>query len=156
MRKHLKALIFILITQAAGIIGSLFTLNSIESWYAGLVKPVFTPPNWLFGPVWITLYTLLGISIFLIWEKRDDVPEAKKAIKWFFAHLVLNAIWTPLFFGAQLVLVALLVLISILITGVYVLIKFYRIKKIAGYLLIPYIAWIIVALYLNSGIYILN
>ena len=155
MNKFLQALGFILICQSAGVLGSLYTIYSIESWYRFLNKPPFIPPNWLFGPAWLTLYTLMGIAVFLIWQKREQAGT-KNAVVLFFIHLVLNAAWTPVFFGAQLVFVALLVIVSIFIFIIILMRMFYPIDKRASWLLAPYLVWVGFAIYLNLGIYILN
>ena len=90
-------IVFILLCQAAGILGSAYTIKSIPTWYKGLIKPSFNPPSWLFGPVWTLLYTLMAISGYLLWQN----PNSKLPVILFFVQLMLNAIWTPLFFGAK-------------------------------------------------------
>ncbi|MDX1607752.1 MAG: TspO/MBR family protein [Candidatus Spechtbacterales bacterium] len=155
MKKFFEAFGFILICQSAGFLGSFFTINNIESWYRFLNKPPFIPPDWLFGPAWLTLYTLMGISIFLIWQKRTE-EGARQAFILFFVHLVLNAAWTPIFFGAQLVSAALIVIVAIFIFIIILMRLFYPIDKRATWLLAPYLVWVGFATYLNLGIYLLN
>ena len=152
--KITKLILAILICQLAGIVGSIFTSPSIQTWYATLQKPVFTPPSWLFAPAWITLYTLMGISLYLVWNKRDK--RVKEAISIFFVQLVLNSIWSILFFGLQSPFLAFIEIIILWIAILFTILKFYRISKNAGLLLIPYIIWVSFALILNFSIWWLN
>src|SRR3989344_1960810 len=101
MYRILKALAFVLVSEAAGIIGSIFTISSIPTWYPTLNKPPFSPPNYLFGPVWTLLYALMGIAAFLVWEKGLKKKEVKKGLTLFFIQLVLNSLWSIIFFGFQ-------------------------------------------------------
>ncbi|MFH1473615.1 MAG: TspO/MBR family protein [Candidatus Aenigmatarchaeota archaeon] len=151
MNKWIKLLLFILICQGAGIFGSIFTAPSIGEWYVDLNKPFFTPPSWMFGPVWISLYTLMGISLYLVWDKRDKI-----SISLFSIQLGLNAIWSLLFFGLQNPLYGLAGIIPLWFAILLTIIKFYRIDKKAGLILIPYILWVTVATALNYYILILN
>jgi benzodiazapine receptor len=156
MNKWVKVILAILICQAAGITGSIFTSSSIETWYAALEKPFFTPPNWMFAPVWITLYTLMGISLYLVWQKGTRKENVRSALLAFAGQLVLNAVWSIVFFGLQspfygLIVIALLWFVLLLTT-----IKFHKIDKKAGFLLIPYILWVTIAAALNYFILLLN
>lgn len=150
-----NAAVFITICQAAGLIGTIFTMPSIPTWYETLNKPPFTPPNWLFGPAWLTLYTMMGIAITLIWNRKDK-PSASKAINLFFVHLVLNALWSPIFFGAKLLFPAFIIIISIDIFIIILIRQFYKINKIAAYLMVPYFLWVSFASALNFAIWLLN
>ncbi len=148
--------LFILLSLAAGAIGSIFTLNSIPTWYATLSKPSFAPPNWLFGPVWTTLYILMGISAYLIWEKGMKKKLVRNALLLFALQLILNALWSILFFGLRSPLYG-LVCIALLWLSIALTIKlFYSIDKRAAYLLIPYILWVSFASILNYSIWMLN
>jgi len=146
-----KKLIYaIVICQAAGIIGSIATVSAIETWYITLYKPFFTPPNWVFGPVWTLLYLLMGISLYLVWIKD------KKASNWFWIQLALNTLWSFVFFGAQSPGWALWV-IGALWMAIYRLIKdFEKIDKRSAYLLYPYLAWVSFATLLNFAIWLIN
>lgn len=151
----LRLLAAIILCQSAGLVGSFFTFSQVNTWYKTLAQPSFAPPSWLFGPVWTTLYTFMGIALFLIWQSPKD-KNRTRALVAFFIQLFLNAIWTPIFFGwhalgASVVVIALL-LISILST----MILFYKIRPLAGYLLVPYFAWVGFASVLNVGIWGLN
>lgn len=156
MKKALTILIFVLICQLAGVIGSLFTTPSIPGWYAGLTKPSFNPPNWIFAPVWTTLYVLMGTAAFLVYEKGGKKGEVRKALAVFAVQLALNALWSIVFFGAHMILgaaVLIVVLWAMIAASIWL---FSRITKAAAYLLVPYILWVSFATVLNISLYILN
>lgn len=154
---NLKNLVIaIMLCQLAGIIGSVFTSPSIPTWYASLVKPGFSPPNWLFGPVWISLYALMGISAYLIYEKGIKKKKIKTAIYIFAFQLVLNSIWSILFFGLHNPFLAFIEIIILWSAIILTIKRFYEINKTAAYLLIPYILWVSFAAVLNYYLYILN
>jgi len=141
---------------ASGLSAVFTTQDSITNWYGQLRKPFFTPPDWIFGPVWTILYLLMAISFFLIWSKGINYPKVKQAIGWFLIQLALNAVWTPLFFGFHLILPA---FIEILLLWLAILVTFYAFKRISVYaavLWIPYIAWVSFAVILNGSIWYLN
>jgi tryptophan-rich sensory protein len=143
------------IAQLAGIIGSVFTVGSIDSWYAFLEKPLWTPPSWVFAPVWTTLYVLMGVAAYLVWRKRN-APGAKTALAVYGVQLVLNALWSILFFGAQRPGWALVGIVVLFVSIVLTTILFGKIRSVAGMLLVPYIAWVSFAAYLNFAIWRLN
>lgn len=145
-----KLIFSIFLTQSAGAIGTIFTISAIPTWYALLNKPIFSPPNWVFGPVWTILYTLVGISMYLIWINK------KGSLKLFLLHLFLNAIWSPIFFGLKNLGLAFFVIILMDISLLVIIKNFYKVNKIAGYLLIPYLLWISFASLLNLSIWKLN
>jgi tryptophan-rich sensory protein len=155
-KKFIKLIVAILICQGAGIIGSVSTMSSIPTWYATINKPNFTPPNWLFGPVWITLFTLMGISLYLIWNEGLRSKKVREALSIFGLQLVLNTLWSILFFGLKNPFYGLIEIIILWITIVITLIKFYNISKTAGLILIPYINWVSIALILNYYVWVLN
>jgi benzodiazapine receptor len=144
----------IIICQLAGAIGSVFTIPAIAGWYATLQKPWFTPPNWLFGPVWISLYTLMGIALYLVWQK--GLRKNGLAVGVFGAQLALNAAWSFLFFGLQNPFLGLVSIIALWIFIALSIWAFWRIDRRAGYLLVPYIAWVSIAAALNYYVWILN
>lgn len=153
--KIIAAIVSIAIAQSAGIIGSVFTAKSIPTWYATLTKPTWNPPSWLFGPVWISLYTLMGISAFLVWQNKA-APGAKLALTFYAIQLALNALWSILFFGMKnpgLAFAEILVLLSLILITTFL---FWRINTTAGILLLPYIAWVSFAAFLNYTIWRLN
>lgn len=155
-----RLIISLVICQMAGFIGSFFTSESVSGWYSALEKPWFNPPSWIFGPVWTTLFVLMGISLYLVWNSKSssklNYPSKGIVLLIFSIHLVLNILWSFLFFGLQnpgLAFIEILILeFSIIVTGIL----FYRISKIAGYLFLPYFIWVSFALILNLYIWILN
>jgi len=154
--KIIKLILSIVLCQAAGIIGSLFTTPSIPTWYASLQKPWFAPPNWLFGPVWITLFTLMGISFYLVWNKGLKNKLVKKGLVIFGIQLLLNILWSFFFFGLNSPSYGLIEIIILWIAIGLTIFKFFKISKNAALLLLPYIAWVSVAAILNYYIWILN
>ncbi|MBU0530860.1 MAG: TspO/MBR family protein [Candidatus Aenigmatarchaeota archaeon] len=153
---YLKLIVSIIICQAAGLIGSVFTAPSIQTWYVGLNKPFFVPPNWLFAPAWTTLFLLMGISLYLVWNKGLKEQKNRCAIKIFGIQLVLNIVWSVIFFGLQSPLYAFIEIIILWIAILGTIIKFHRVDKKAAYLLIPYILWVTFAAALNLAVYLLN
>lgn len=151
----LTLIAFIALSQLAGLLGALFTVDQIPSWYAGLVKPSFNPPNWLFGPVWTTLYTLIGIAGAHLWMKSTGKAR-KELLALYFVQLFLNAIWTPIFFGAEALFPALAVIILLDITVLALIIRSWKYHRIVSLLLIPYLAWILFATLLNGSLAVLN
>lgn len=146
-----KLIMSIFLAQSAGAVGTIFTVSSIPTWYALLNKPSFSPPNWVFAPVWTILYTLIGISLYIIWTKsKKGVPTI------FWLHLLLNAVWSPIFFGLKNLGLAFFVIVLMVMSLVIVIKRFKAIDKIAGYLLIPYLLWISFATILNLSIWRLN
>ena len=153
--KWLKLIFAIVLSQLAGIIGSLFTITNTTSWYANLVKPTFNPPNWIFGPVWTFLYLIMGISLYLVLISKKS-KNRKIGLYLFFTQLVLNTLWSILFFGLQTPLFAFIEIILLWLAILFTIKYFYKVNKKASYLLIPYILWVTFAAILNLTIYILN
>lgn len=151
-----KIVIGILICNGVGLLASSVTLDAIPGWYAQLNKPSFNPPNWLFGPTWTLLYTLMGISAAAIWEAGTERPEVKKALNIFGIQLALNGIWSYLFFGYKNPFFAFIEILCLLIAIVVTIFHFKKIKPWASWLLIPYLLWVIFAAILNFSIYLLN
>ena len=152
----LKLLSSIVICQAAGVIGSLFTTPSIPTWYASIKKPSFTPPDSVFGPVWITLFLLMGIALFLVWREGLGDRKARNAFIIFIMQLSINVLWSVAFSGLRSPLAGLVVIIALWTAILLTIINFFGISRAAGALLIPYIAWVSFAAVLNGAIYILN
>lgn len=151
-----KLIFSIAVCQSAGLIGTVFTVSSIENWYNLLNQPSLRPPNWLFGPVWTTLYTLMGISLYWILIKETKKKEVREALKLFTVHLVFNATWSIVFFGMQNLPLSLINIAILWILIVMVMIRFYKIDKKASLILIPYLAWVSFASILNFSIFLLN
>ncbi|MGA2070454.1 MAG: TspO/MBR family protein [Sedimentisphaerales bacterium] len=140
-----------------GLMGSLFTTaDSLGNWYANLHKPPFNPPNWIFGPVWTTLYIMMGVSAFLVWRKGLDDKIVRIALACFVIQLFFNAIWTPLFFGLQSPLLGLIDIVLLLNAIIVTVYAFSKISRPAALLLIPYLAWVSFATVLNASLYFLN
>ena len=156
MKNWLKLPLSIISTNLVGIIGSIGTIGSISSWYITLNKPFFNPPNWIFGPVWTILYTLMGISLFLIWKQNLNLPKVKTAMNYFIAQLVLNFIWTPIFFGWQNLELALVVILGLWWLILKTIKKFEPVSKWAAWLLWPYLLWVSFATLLNLSLLLLN
>lgn len=153
---NIKALIIsILIPQTAGILGSIFTSSNIEGWYKRLNKPIFTPPNWVFGPAWFILFLLMGISLYLVYMS-DTSDYRKMFFIFFFIQLFLNFLWNILFFGLHNPLLGLIEIIVLIITVGITTYYAFKVNPTSGYLLTPYILWLFFATALNSGIFVLN
>ena len=153
--KWIKLIISIIVAQLAGVLGSLFTITSGNSWFSNLVKPSFNPPNWIFGPVWTLLYFLMGISLYLVWVSKKS-RNRKIGLYLFFTQLVLNSLWSILFFGLQNPLFAFVEIIILWVAILFTILYFYKVNKKASYLLIPYILWVTFAAVLNLRIFMLN
>jgi len=155
VRKIILFIYSVFVSYLAGIIGSFFTFSQITDWYVTLEKPIFSPPNWVFGPVWNTLYLLMGIALFLVLVSKKS-KDRSLGIKVFYFQLILNALWSIVFFGMENIELALLVII-VLWGSIFMTIKiFYKVNKTAANLLLPYIIWVTIASLLNLGIVLLN
>ena len=157
MNKTVKIAIALIVCLLVGYSASVVTRPSVESWYPTLIKPIFNPPNWIFMPMWTFLYILMAVAAGLVWDKIKEQNEVvKKALAFFLIQLTLNAIWSYLFFGLKNPMLALIeiALLWLMIYETYL--KFIKINKTAGYLLIPYLAWVAFAAILNGSIWWLN
>jgi tryptophan-rich sensory protein len=144
----------LVLCQLAGGLGVIATIPNIPTWYMTIHKPFFNPPNWIFGPVWTILYTLMAVSLYLV--IRSSHADRSKALWLFFIQLVLNALWSFLFFQYHLLLISLVEIILMLATIVAFTVVSYRINRTASYCFMPYIAWVSFATLLNAGIWYLN
>lgn len=144
-----KLVYFILLCEGIGFLGSIATVTSVNSWYLTLAKPFFNPPSWVFGPVWTVLYLTMGIAAYFI-------SERKRISKWFWIQLGLNFLWSFVFFGAQMIGLAFVVIVLLWIAIRRTIRDFNTVYKPAGQLLIPYILWVSFATLLNFSIWILN
>jgi len=151
----IKLIVSIFVCQCAGFIGSIFTTPSIPTWYATLTKPSFTPPNSIFAPVWTILFLLMGISAFLVWRRSLD-KHVKIALSIFMFQLIFNILWSVAFFGLRSPLAGLVIISILWIAILLTILNFYKISKVAGLLLIPYILWVSFASVLNFTIWRLN
>ena len=151
-----KVLGFVILCQVAGLIGSFFTFDAIPGWYATLVKPDFSPPDWVFGPVWTALYTMMGIAAYLVFSKREKDRNAMPALAVFGGQLILNALWSIIFFGYQSPGLAFICIIALLIMIALTIYRFWGISKTSAYLMVPYLLWVTFATLLNYSIWVLN
>lgn len=147
---------FILLSLSAGAIGSFFTVSAMPAWYATLSKPSFSPPGWLFAPVWTALYLLMGISAYLVWQKGWDDNQVKIALSLFGVQLLLNLLWSVLFFGFNSPLLAFIEITSLWFSVAATISAFYPLDRRAALLLFPYLAWVSFAALLNYAIWTLN
>jgi benzodiazapine receptor len=157
MNRITKILTVVVTCLVIGYFSGIVTRAAIITWYLTLVKPGFNPPNWIFAPVWSTLYIMMGIAAGLVWDRIESNTElVKKALVIFALQLALNALWSYLFFGLMNPMLALLeiVILWLMIYETYV--QFGKINKIAGYLFIPYLLWVSFAMVLNASIWWLN
>jgi len=144
-----RLILSIIICQMAGIIGSIFTAGSVTSWYPTLVKPSFTPPGFYIGLIWIVLFTLMSISLFLIWRETPSNLAARIALYFFATQLIVNVLWSVAFFGMQSPIGGLVVIGFLWVLILITIIRFWPINRTAALLLIPYIIWVSIAAFLN-------
>jgi len=150
-----KLVVSIAVPLLAGFGSTVWTINTIPTWYASLNKPWFSPPNVVFAPVWTTLYILMGVALFLIWRSpRNRTRDTGIAL--FAAQLVVNVTWTFAFFGLQNTLFGVLTIVPLWILIAVTIYQFYKVDKWASYLLVPYLAWVSIATALNASVYLLN
>lgn len=151
----LKLTASLLLPLCIGGAAGIFTTDAIPGWYATLNQPSFSPPNWVFGPVWTTLYILMGISLFMIWNLEASKLR-NQAILIFMAQLLLNFCWSFFFFYFKMIGVALIDIIVLWVMIVIMLIRFHKIKPVAAYINIPYLLWVTFASALNIAYFYLN
>ncbi len=156
MQKAIKITLMLLVCVSLGFFSGIITRESVLTWYPTLVKPFFNPPNWIFAPVWTLLYIMMGVAAGLVWTSESDDKEVKKALGFFAIQFGLNTLWSYLFFGLHNPLLALIevILLWLMIWETYNL--FIKINKVAGYLMLPYLAWVTFATILNASIWWLN
>ena len=152
----IKAFVCIFLCLSAGGIGSAFTASAIPEWYATLAKPSFSPPNWIFAPVWTLLYILMGLAAALVWRKGLQSPQVRTALVVFLIQLILNMIWSVLFFGLRSPLYGLVDIVFLWVMILVTIAQFFKVSTPAAVLLIPYILWVTFATGLNLGILLLN
>ncbi len=161
MKKHFFKNFFIplicaLLCLALGTASGLSTVPEIEGWYAGLNKPSFNPPNWIFGPVWTLLYLMMGGALGLIINLGTKTPGVKTALVIFALQFILNLVWTPVFFGMHQIFPALIVITFLWVATLLSIIHFLKLRPLAGWLLVPYLLWVSFATLLNASLWRLN
>lgn len=151
--KILSFLLFLIVTFSASFIGAFATINYKEPWYSLLIKPSFNPPDWVFGPVWTTLYLLMTIAIWKVWQSNF---RNINIVYTYFIHLFFNTMWSIVFFVFHNILLAFMIIIVLIAFILYLMIQYKKINPISFYLMIPYLAWCIFASVLNFSILIIN
>jgi len=151
--KLLSFLLFAVITYSASAIGGLATINFKEPWYSMLVMPAYNPPDWVFAPVWTTLYLLMTIAIWKFWHSKNRDIDT---IYIYIVHLIFNTTWSIVFFVFHKIILALIVLIILILLIIVLIVRFKRVNLLSYYLMIPYLLWCFYALLLNLSIFILN
>ncbi len=146
----------LIVCQLAGVFGSLATLPAIPTWYASLIKPELAPPNWVFGPVWTTLFVCMGVAAFLIWKKGTNKKEVRIALLAFAVQLALNVLWSVVFFGMQNLGAAFLEVVIFWLAILTTTALFWKLSRPAAYLMLPYLAWVSFASYLTYMLWQLN
>ena len=152
----LRLILCLALCLAIGAVGSYATMPQIPTWYAGLAKPSWTPPNALFPVAWTILYVMIAVSLWLTWDRVAPSPERSSALGWQAVQLVLNAIWSPVFFGAHATRAALVIIMLLLVAIVMTIRATWPLHRPAAALLIPYALWIAYAATLNAGIAAMN
>jgi len=151
-----KIIIALIVCVGLGFLSGYFTASSINTWYSELNKPFFNPPNWIFGPAWTLLYTLMAVAFALVWDSRTKIHLKSKAMKLFVAQFALNLVWTPVFFGLHQIAIALLIIVFLWILIFKTMQAFKRVNMTSYYLMIPYLLWVSFATALNASILYLN
>jgi len=153
--KIIRFVVCLIICQGAGGLGAIFTTPAIAGWYAQLVKPSFTPPNWLFAPVWLLLFTMMAVSLFITWSSGAETGKPA-AFATFAAQLLLNVAWSAVFFGWHMILGGFLVITALWLTIALTIYRFKRVSPLAAWLLVPYLCWVTFAGVLNFYFWQLN
>ncbi len=156
MNRILKMTAFVIGCELVGLAATPITVGAIPAWYQDLQKPFFAPPNSIFGPVWTILYGMMGVAAFLVYERRGKKKQVKTALGFFCAQLVLNFLWSILFFGLRSPLLGLVDILALLILIVVTASRFYPLSPAASLLLVPYALWVTFATMLNAAIFVLN
>jgi len=151
--KFISFILFFIITYSASFIGGMATISFKEPWYSQLVKSNYNPPDWIFAPVWTTLYLMMTVAIWLYWH---SINRDINTIYVYFIHIVFNTTWSIIFFGLHQIFLALIILMILIILIIMLFIRFKRVNKVSSYLMIPYLLWCCYALFLNFNLYILN
>ena len=155
LKSGLVLVALLAISFGVAALGSIATAGNVEGWYADAEKAPWNPPNWLFGPAWTLLYTLMSVAAWLVWRKGGP-------LKWYVIQLVLNAIWTPVFFGLYPVIgpsalwIALAIIVALDVAVLITMLRFWKVSKLAAWLLVPYWAWVLFATTLNAALAVLN
>jgi len=156
VKKISKLILSVIICELIGGMGAIFTTPAIQGWYNTIQKPSFNPPNWLFGPVWISLFFLMGVSLYFVLEKDLKDKEVRRGLEIFVFQFFLNVLWSFMFFYLEEPFPAFIEIISLLSAILATILQFFKIDKKAAYLLLPYLIWVTIATILNFSIWRLN
>ena len=151
--KFLTFILFFFITYSASLIGGLATINFKEPWYSQLIKPSFNPPDWIFAPVWTTLYLMMTVAIWFFWHSKN---RNMNTVYIYFIHLIFNTTWSIIFFVFHNIFLALIILIILIVLIIILIVRFKNVNLLSTYLMIPYLLWSCFALILNMSLLILN
>ena len=151
--KFLSFTLFLTITFSASFIGRLTTLSSKEPWYSQLEKSNFSPPDWIFAPVWTTLYFMMTLAVWIFWHSKN---RDTNTIYIYFIHILLNTTWSIVFFAMHNIFLALINLMILVLLIIVLTLRFKRVNNVSAYLMIPYLLWSCYALFLNFNLYLLN
>jgi tryptophan-rich sensory protein len=151
--KFISFILFFIITYSASFIGGMATISFKEPWYSELIKSNYNPPDWIFAPVWTTLYLMMTLAIWFFWHSKN---RDMNTIYIYFIHIVFNTTWSIVFFGLHQILFAFIVLLILIFLIVILIIRFKRVNLVSYYLMIPYLLWTLYALFLNFNLLILN
>tara|TARA_B100000609_G_scaffold163476_1_gene135602 strand:+ start:293 stop:760 length:468 start_codon:yes stop_codon:yes gene_type:complete len=151
--KFLTFILFFFITYSASLIGGLATINFKEPWYSQLIQPSFNPPDWIFAPVWTTLYLMMTVAIWFFWHSKN---RNMNTVYIYFIHLIFNTTWSIVFFVFHNIFLALIILIILILLIIILIVRFKRVNLLSYYLMIPYLLWCCFALVLNMNLLILN
>lgn len=149
-------LVFLALSAAVAVIGALSTVEGVAGWYLGLNKPAFTPPNWIFGPVWTALYAAIAVAGWRIWLRPQDAPGRNLGLTLYGLQMALNLLWSPLFFAVHAMVLALADIVLLIATVAASALVFRRLSPLAAWLLVPYLAWLSFATVLNFAVWRLN
>jgi len=151
--KFISFILFFIITYSASFIGGMVTISFKEPWYSELIKSNYNPPDWIFAPVWTTLYFMMTLAIWFFWDSKN---RDMNTIYIYFIHIIFNTTWSIVFFGLHQILFALIVLLVLIFLIIILIIRFKRVNLVSYYLMIPYLLWTLYALFLNFNLLILN
>ena len=151
--KFISFILFFIITFSASFIGSFVTINFKEPWYSQLVKSNYNLPDWVFAPIWTTLYLMMTLAIWLFWQSKN---RDMNTIFIYFIHIIFNTTWSIIFFGLHQILLALIVLLALIFLIIILILRYKRVNLVSYYLMIPYLLWTTYALFLNFNLFILN
>jgi tryptophan-rich sensory protein len=156
-RPLLALVVAVVAVEVVGTSGAVFTAQGLGAWYDSLQQPALAPPNWVFGPVWTTLFALIGVALWLVWRQADSSPsDVRLAVGVFAVHFAFNLGWSAVFFGAREIGLGLAVILVLWVLIVATMWAFVRVDRRAALLLVPYLAWVSFATYLNYGYWTLN